>query len=89
MNRCTQADLERIGRIEQAFDQVSAAFACGALDEETRENIRLLEDYVLSGRWLRDYALDEQGYWPRGLKRGVLSQDALDDLLRKIDGEEK
>ena len=81
--------IKRICSMERCFDQVSEAFAAGTIGSQTEAKIRLLEDYVLSGRWLRDYALDEQGYWPRGLKRGVLSQDALDDLLRKIDGEEK
>ena len=37
-----------------------------------------------SGQWLRDYEADERGELPVGLKRGVLSQDALYDLLTSV-----
>lgn len=40
-----------------------------------------LSDYLDSGLWLEDYQLDEEGLLPRDLKRGVLSQDGLYDLL--------
>ena len=40
-----------------------------------------LREYSDSGLWLHDYELDENGALPKELKRGVLSQDALYDLL--------
>ena len=46
--------------------------------------LRGLTDYCDSGQWLKDYALDEQGRLPKWLKRGVLSQDGLYDLLCRI-----
>lgn len=45
--------------------------------------IKLLNDYYTSREWLHDYELDEQGLLPPGLKRGVLSQDAVYDLLEE------
>ena len=37
--------------------------------------------YYTSGEWREDYEADERGELPPDLKRGVLSQDALYDLL--------
>ena len=42
---------------------------------------RRLARYLDSGLWLKDYQLDELGLLPKDLKRGVLSQDGLYDLL--------
>lgn len=75
--------IERIRRMEQAFDRALDALACGRKDEVFWESIRLLEEYVSGGQWLRDYEMDEQGLWPGDLKRGVLSQDALYDLFTR------
>jgi len=62
--------IERIRRLERCFD---------APDDP--ENIKVLTEYLDSGQWLRDYELDEQGLLPKDLKRGILSQDALYNLL--------
>ena len=43
--------------------------------------LRALERYQSSGLWLHDYQLDEQGLLPTDLKRGVLSEDGLYNLL--------
>ena len=40
-----------------------------------------LEDYYGSSKWIEDYEADERGELPPDLKRGVLAQDALYDLL--------
>ena len=83
------ADLERIRGMEAAFDEALCALERGERDARFLKNIRLLEEYVSSGQWLRDYESDEQGLLPARLKRGVLSQDALYNLLRRIDQEGK
>ncbi|MBQ2991766.1 MAG: DUF4298 domain-containing protein, partial [Clostridia bacterium] len=36
-----------------------------------------------------DYAADERGEWPADLKRGVLSQDGLYNLLTEIEESER
>ena len=43
--------------------------------------LRILEAYYTSGEWRDDYEADERGEIPPDMKRGVLSQDALYDLL--------
>ena len=44
-----------------------------------------LEEYEASGLWQEDYEADEAGELPKDLKRGVLSQDGLFDLLQRLD----
>ena len=51
------------------------------MTEDVREALRILEDYYSSGKWLADYEADEAGAYPPELKRGVLSQDGLYELL--------
>ena len=43
-----------------------------------------LEAYYTSPEWQEDYAADEAGLLPEGLKRGVLSQDGISDLLDRF-----
>ena len=68
----------RLVRASQAVMRLSAA-----LDEyvEAQEDIRALEAYYGSDEWKRDFADDEGGRLPQNLKRGVLSEDAIWNLL--------
>ena len=43
----------------------------------------MLREYMDSGRWKADFGADERGEIPSGLKRGVLSEDGLYDLLQE------
>ena len=43
-----------------------------------------LEEYYTSGEWREDYEADEAGLFPVDLKRGVLSQDGVYDLLEQL-----
>ena len=65
--------LERIAEMEAAFDRAAA--------HPAEDDLCVLAAYMDSGDWLRDYEADEQGRIPKGMKRGVLSQDGLYDLL--------
>ena len=65
--------IERITHMEALYDR---ALQTGELSAE-------LTDYYLGGQWLADYAADERGELPRELKRGVLSQDGLWNLLKE------
>ena len=65
---------DRVTRMEQLYDTASA-------DPGNREALRTLSDYMESGLWRLDYERDERGEFPPDLKRGVLSQDGLYDLL--------
>ena len=63
--------IERIRHMEALYD---LALRTGEISGE-------LVEYYESGQWLRDYEADERGELPRDLKRGVLSQDGLWNLL--------
>lgn len=70
---CRADRIERVEKYERLFDEAAAS--------RDSEKLRLLEEYYTSGRWREDYEADERGELPPGLKRGVLSQDGLYDLL--------
>ena len=82
---CEAAD--RVRRMELCFDAVQSAMDAGGheSDEEFIANVQELSEYYESGLWLKDYELDEKGLLPPGLNRGVLSQDAVYDLLKQLD----
>ena len=65
--------IERITYMEALYDHAG----------ETGHVPQALLDYYESGQWLQDYEADERGELPRNLKRGVLSQDGLWELLQK------
>ena len=48
------------------------------------ELLRLLSDYYTSSAWKRDFAADEAGLLPKELKRGVLSEDGVYNLLEQF-----
>ena len=52
--------------------------------ESAAEDIAELEKYYGSREWKEDFAADEAGKLPADLKRGVLSEDAVYDLLEEI-----
>ena len=62
------ARLSRIAAMEAAFDR------------RAPQDIQTLAAY-LDGEWRADYEADEQGCIPKDLKRGVLSQDGLYNLI--------
>ena len=87
-----QEAADRVVRMESLFDRLSEALGeCPDLpisEEEFRRDRMILSEYLESGDWLRDFELDEAGLLPKGLKRGVLSEDGLYDLLSTLDGED-
>ena len=81
----SESRTDRITRMESYFDE-----ARQAIDELNRavvrftnaqKHIKKLEEYYTGGRWLKDFEADEAGKLPAGLKRGVLSEDSINDLL--------
>lgn len=73
--------ITRIQRMEQLYDTVSAVVSEGQSLIELQDAINALSAYYQNGDWLHDYELDEQHLLPPNLKRGVLSQDGLYNLL--------
>ena len=76
---------ERIRKMETYLDESGEAIAelSAALDkyEQIQSKFYKLEDYYGSKKWMDDYEADEAGKLPSDLKRGVLSEDAVYDLL--------
>ena len=63
--------IERIKYMEALYDRAKET---GVIPSE-------LLEYYLGGQWLADYQADERGELPPDLRRGVLSQDGLWNLL--------
>ena len=70
---------ERVAFYEQIYDELVAV--SGGFSEEQQRKLLLLDEYYTSGEWRTDYEADEAGQLPAELKRGVLSQDGVYDLL--------
>ena len=85
--------IERIERYEEILDSGSAAVK--AFDKAAEAYLALqpelkkLEKYYTGGQWRTDLEADEAGKLPADLKRGVLSEDAVYDLLAEIDALKK
>ena len=47
------------------------------------KNIATLEKYYASDEWKQDFADDEAGLLPADLKRGVLSEDGIYNLVEQ------
>lgn len=70
-------------RMEQAAEALALMEAALPRYEAAQEQLRQLSEYM-AGDWLSDYDADAAGELPGDLKRGVLSQDALDDLFADV-----
>ena len=86
--RKTMDQDERIRRIAGMEEKMDAALAAAAELERALEHwervqpaLSALAAYYDGGDWLSDYTEDEAGLLPEDLKRGVLSEDGLFDLL--------
>lgn len=93
--------IARVRRMEQFLDEITEALRQERLCEanhhpaqtagkvfchsQWKEKIRELTEYYEGGLWMQDYCRDERGEFPSGLKRGVLSEDAVYDLLAELD----
>lgn len=51
--------------------------------ESIQPDIQKLDKYYTGKDWKADFKLDEEGKLPPDLKRGVLSEDAVYDLLER------
>ena len=83
--RDNKQQIARIRKMERSLDRALAAVKrlSTALDkwEETQEDIAALNEYYGSGDWRKDFEDDEAGLLPAELKRGVLSEDGIWNLL--------
>ena len=77
--------IERIERMERNLERATNALRVlnDALDEyeAVQEALHELNSYYGSDTWKQDFSDDEQGRLPNTLKRGVLSEDAIWNVL--------
>ena len=77
--------IDRIKQMEKYFDESSKAIdkLNNALDNYLKidKHYQKLIDYYISNKWMKDYEDDEKGKLPKNLKRGILSEDAIYDLI--------
>ena len=69
-----------LDRAEQKIDALEKK-----IDEyrEFQSEIRKLEAYYTSSQWKNDFTMDEEGKLPKRLKRGILSEDGIYNLLER------
>lgn len=75
--------ITRISHYEEIMDKARGLLAENVLNESLAAMIRELEAYYLSENWKKDFEDDENGRLPADLKRGVLSEDCVYDLLEE------
>lgn len=84
-----QETIERITLMEFYFDTIQKALETNPyfLKKEAPAGIMLQEltEYYENGQWMADYEADEAGLLPHDLKRGVLSEDGVYNLLFEIE----
>ena len=92
MNLETMQQIERIRYMEQLLDYVLETWKVQDIDhnkqERIQEAIHILSEYYGSDEWKQDFADDEAGLLPKNLKRGVLSEDGIWNVLSS-DGHEQ
>ena len=85
MEKDLNAIVERVERMERLYDEWRAVVAStgDVLDmySSVRERAGELLEYYDGGLWQKDFETDEAGLLPASLKRGVLSEDGVWNLL--------
>ena len=80
--------MDRITHYEEIMDRIIRVVKLDGITPGVYESVlpelKELEAYYTSPEWQEDYAADEAGLLPEGLKRGVLSQDGISDLLDRF-----
>ena len=80
--------IERIKHMEKCLDRAAEAVMelSAALEKyaEAQEAIRELKDYLGSEEWKADFEADEEKRLPQDLKRGVLSEDGIWNMLENV-----
>ncbi|MBQ1478003.1 MAG: DUF4298 domain-containing protein [Erysipelotrichaceae bacterium] len=76
---------DRIQQMETYLDECTKVFKEFEKSlkkyEEVQKAYHKLSSYYMSPQWMKDFEADEAGKLPKDLKRGVLSEDAVFDLM--------
>ena len=85
--------VQRVEEMERAMDALAAAAEKLELALEdwaaARTELQTLAAYYESPLWREDFEADEAGKLPAELRRGVLSEDGLYDLLERAEALER
>ena len=78
---------DRISQMEEIYDKALEIMDKAKEDPDSfldfQNEISKLEDYYTGKLWIKDFELDEAGKLPQDLKRGVLSEDGIYNLLER------
>ena len=81
--------IERISEMERRYERVDEALQAFEKAVEAivglEDDIQKLDAYYSGDEWKADFEADERGLLPKELKRGVLAEDTLWDLLNRVD----
>jgi len=69
--------------LDRAIQRMDALEKKMAEYEEFQTEIQVLEKYYTSQQWKDDFAMDEKGKLPERLKRGILSEDGIYNMLER------
>ena len=77
--------IERIREMENIFDRVGEIVSSGSEEDliSIKPDMEKLETYYESEKWKEDFKADEEGEIPPNIKRGVLSEDGIYNLLEQ------
>lgn len=79
--------IERIQAMEQLFDETEKKLSLLEAEIETssflERDVHQLEEYYTSPLWRKDFEDDSLGLIPSDIKRGVLSEDGIYNLLTR------
>ena len=93
MNHSDSTEIkERIRRIiemENRCDRISRVLRAAEVRpdhlDSIRDDVQALSEYYEGSLWREDFDADEAGLLPPDLKRGVLSEDGVYNLLSEYD----
>lgn len=87
-NKMIQKSIDRVSAMEKKYYEAGkstkALEVALAKFRNQKSNLEDLFEWYFSRDWMNDYDLDEKGYFPKDMKRGVLCQDALYDLYQEM-----
>ncbi len=81
MEEILDSGIAVMDKLEKAFEAGSGIDELIPEFEKIQPDIKKLEEYYTGKYWKNDLRLDEEGKLPADLKRGVLAQDSINDLL--------
>ena len=76
--RSMEEDFKMVRDIMNEMEEAVSRF------ESVQEHIEHLSSYLEDGQFLKDFEADDRGELPKDMPRGVLSEDALFELLEDV-----